>query len=66
MRDCPTISTRGRDVKKAPYNGLIVGEQNNNRFDALQANKEGNQYEGTRMSYFHFCSMLGSYGVGPW
>lgn len=66
MRDCPTISSRGRDVKQAPYNGLIVGEQKKNRFNALQANKEANRYEGAGMLYFPFCSMLGSDGVGPW
>ena len=47
MRDCPTSATRGKDVKKAPYNGPIVGEQKKNRFYDLQARMETNPDEGT-------------------
>ncbi|TMX00772.1 hypothetical protein EJD97_000165 [Solanum chilense] len=46
VRDCPTISSRGRDVKKFPYNGPIVGEQNKNNFYNLQADKQENVDEG--------------------
>ena len=40
MRNCLTISSRGRDVKKAPCNGPNVSEQKKTLFYALQANKE--------------------------
>ena len=46
MRDCPTIATRGRDVKQAPYNGLIVRKQKKNHLYDLKANHEENLDEG--------------------
>ncbi|TMW91575.1 hypothetical protein EJD97_014155 [Solanum chilense] len=50
VRYCPTIATRGRDVRQAPYNGLTVGEQNKNRFYILQDIKEANPDEGMSCS----------------
>ncbi|XP_004231717.1 uncharacterized protein [Solanum lycopersicum] len=37
VRDCPTFSSRGRDVKKASYNGPAVGERKQIHFYALEA-----------------------------
>ena len=53
VRYCPTISSRGREVKQDPCDGTSVGEQNKNFFYVLQANKEVNPDEGAGKLYFH-------------
>nr|XP_010326209.1 uncharacterized protein LOC104649162 [Solanum lycopersicum] len=48
VRYCPSIASRRRDVKQAPYNGPGVDEQNKNHLYALHASKEANPNDGAR------------------
>ncbi|XP_049345385.1 uncharacterized protein LOC125809871 [Solanum verrucosum] len=49
VRNCPTLMTRGRKAKQAPYDGSDPNAPKKNHFNVLQANKDkgDNPDEGT-------------------
>ena len=64
MRDCPTIASRGRNVKQSPYNDPTVGEQNNNHFLCFQAKKMRIRIMVPVNYSFCFFVVMGSFYVG--
>uniref|UniRef100_M1DDH3 Gag-pol polyprotein n=1 Tax=Solanum tuberosum TaxID=4113 RepID=M1DDH3_SOLTU len=46
VRDCPTLTARGRDAKHASYGGPNLDDQKKTRFYALQVKKKANPDEG--------------------